>query len=185
MPVGVYLQDQMKVTQWLELLGGVRYDTFKAQHAYTYTRATGAVVSTGTLLNGTAIAAPTSVPTTVFVSYRAGVVLHPTPNSSIYYMRGTSANPPANSPPSPTANSRSTPVESEVDEIGAKADLLNNKLNVNAALFRIKKKNDYENQGTTAAPFMSRSAPRRWKVSRSAPPASSPTNGASPAATPI
>ena len=39
-----------------------------------------------------------------------------------------------------------------VDEIGAKADLLNNKLNVNAAVFRIKKKNDYENQGTAGDP---------------------------------
>ena len=30
---------------------------------------------------------------------------------------------------------------------------MNNRLNVNAAVFRIKKKNDYENQGTTAAPI--------------------------------
>jgi len=153
--VGVYLQDQMKVTEWLELLGGVRFDNFQANsQAYTYNRGTGAVVSSGTLLNGNAIAAPTSLSSdNDFLSYRAGIVLHPTANSSVYYMRGTSANPPAEFTTITTGQQSLDPVESEVDEIGAKADLLNNKLNVNAAVFRIKKKNDYENQGTTAAPL--------------------------------
>jgi len=152
--VGVYLQDQIKVTEWLELLGGVRYDDFQANtRGYTYNRASGAVVSTGNFLNGSAIGAPTNLSSdTSFVSYRAGVVLHPTPNSSVYYMRGTSANPPAEFLTITNGQQSLDPVVSEVDEIGAKADLLNNRLNVNAAVFRIKKKNDYENQGTTAAP---------------------------------
>ncbi|HEY0331344.1 MAG TPA: TonB-dependent siderophore receptor [Rhodopseudomonas sp.] len=152
--VGVYLQDQMKVTEWLELLGGVRFDNFQASNqAYTYNRGSGAVVSSGTLLNGSAISAPTDLSSdNSFVSYRAGIVLHPTANSSLYYMRGTSANPPAEFTTIASGQQTLDPVESEVDEIGAKADLLNNKLNVNAALFRIKKNNDYENQGTTAAP---------------------------------
>ena len=29
-PVGYYTQDQIKVTDWLELLGGLRYDNFTA-----------------------------------------------------------------------------------------------------------------------------------------------------------
>jgi catecholate siderophore receptor len=68
-------------------------------------------------------------------------------------MRGTSANPPAEFTTIPNGQQSLAPVESEVDEIGAKADLLNNKLNVNAAVFRIKKNNDYENQGTAGAPM--------------------------------
>ncbi|MBB5049539.1 catecholate siderophore receptor [Rhodopseudomonas rhenobacensis] len=139
---GFYAQDQMKVTEWLELLGGVRYDVFDAtSNTYTITRATGA--QSGLLsLNSN----------TDFLSYRAGVVLHPTANSSVYYMRGTSANPPAEFTTITNGQQTLDPVESSVDEIGAKADLLNNKLNVNAAVFRIKKKNDIENQGTNAAP---------------------------------
>jgi catecholate siderophore receptor len=143
---GFYAQDQMKVTEWLELLGGVRYDVFDANaRTYSFNRITGGAAS------------PAAVPTnldsnTDFLSYRAGIVLHPTANSSVYYMRGTSANPPAEFTTITNGQQSLSPVESEVDEIGAKADLLNNKLNVNAAIFRIKKKNDYENRGTAGAP---------------------------------
>ena len=143
---GFYIQDQMKVTEWLELLGGVRYDVFKANaDTYSFNRLTGGAA--------TPAVAPTSLNSnTDFLSYRAGVVLHPTANSSVYYMRGTSANPPAEFTTITNGQQSLAPVESEVDEIGAKADLLNNRLNVSAAIFRIKKKNDYENRGTTAAP---------------------------------
>lgn len=144
---GFYAQDQMKVTEWLELLGGVRYDVFKANaDTYSFNRLTGGAASPAVT--------PTSLSSnTDFLSYRAGVVLHPTAYSSVYYMRGTSANPPAEFTTITNGQQSLAPVESEVDEIGAKADLLNNRLNVNAAIFRIKKKNDYENQGTTTAPI--------------------------------
>ena len=143
---GFYAQDQMKITEWLELLGGIRYDVFNTDaQTYSFNRFTG----------GPAV--PPVIPTNLhsnvdFLSYRAGVVLHPTANSSLYYMRGTSANPPAEFTIIPNGQQDLAPVESEVDEIGAKADLLDNKLNVNAAVFRIRKKNDYENQGTAGAP---------------------------------
>ncbi|MET0720043.1 MAG: TonB-dependent siderophore receptor, partial [Tardiphaga sp.] len=143
---GFYAQDQMKVTDWLELLGGIRYDVFNANaRTYSFDRRTGGAPTTAVV--------PTNLNSnTDFLSYRAGVVLHPTANSSVYYMRGTSANPPAEFTTITNGQQSLAPVESEVDEIGAKADLLNNKLNVNAAIFRIKKKNDYENRGTAGAP---------------------------------
>jgi catecholate siderophore receptor len=143
---GFYAQDQMKVTEWLELLGGIRYDVFNANaQTYSFNRFTGGV--------GDPTVVPTNLHSNVdFLSYRAGIVLHPTANSSVYYMRGTSANPPAEFTTIPNGQQSLAPVESEVDEIGAKADLLNNKLNVNAAVFRIKKKNDYENRGTAGDP---------------------------------
>ncbi|HWW49393.1 MAG TPA: TonB-dependent siderophore receptor [Xanthobacteraceae bacterium] len=139
---GIYAQDQLKITEWLELLGGVRFDKFTANsRTYTLTRATGAISS------------PVDVSSdNSFVSYRAGVVLHPTPNSSVYYMRGTSANPPAEFVSITNGQQAFQPATSTVDEIGAKADLLNGKVNVNAAIFRIRKENDIENRGTNAAP---------------------------------
>jgi catecholate siderophore receptor len=148
--VGIYIQDQLKVTEWLELLGGVRFDNFQANtSAYTYNRGTGAVVSSGTLANGQAIAAPTNLPSNNdFVTYRAGVVLHPTSNSSVYYMHGTSANPPAEFLTTTNGQQSLTPVLSETDEIGTKIDFFNSRLNFNAAVFRTKKQGDYENRGT-------------------------------------
>lgn len=139
---GFYVQDQMKVTNWLELLGGLRYDRFNANaNGYTIDRGTGARSAQSNLESDNS-----------FLTYRAGVVLHPTANSSVYYMRGTSVNPAAEFTTITNGMQQLDPAQSEVDEIGAKADFLDNKLNVNAAIFRIKKKNDSENQGTSAAP---------------------------------
>ena len=131
---GVYAQDQVKVTNWLEVLGGVRYDIFDTKSAaYTITRATGAT-SAFSALNSS----------TDFVTYRAGVVLHPTENTSVYYMHGTSANPPAEYTSITNGQQALAPVLSETDEVGVKADVLNNKLNLTAAVFRTKKSGDYE-----------------------------------------
>lgn len=86
------------------------------------------------------------------MTYRAGVVVHPTDNSSVYYMHGTSANPPAEFTTITNGQQSLAPVLSETDEIGVKVDLLNNRLSTSAAIFRTKKTNDYENQGTATAP---------------------------------
>ncbi|WP_168202826.1 MULTISPECIES: TonB-dependent receptor [unclassified Tardiphaga] len=154
--VGVYIQDQIKVTEWLELLGGVRFDNFEANtRAYSFDRGTGAVVSSGTFVNGRAIAAPTNLSSNnSFVTYRAGAVLHPTPNSSVYYMHGTSANPPAEFLTTTNGQQSLAPVLSETDEIGTKIDLLNNRLNVNAAVFRTKKTGDYESVSTSPPAYV-------------------------------
>ncbi|MGB3866082.1 MAG: TonB-dependent siderophore receptor, partial [Xanthobacteraceae bacterium] len=140
--VGVYIQDQLKVTEWLELLGGVRFDNFTAKSdTFTITRATGAERNRVSLDSDNS-----------FVTYRAGVVVHPTPWSSVYYMHGTSANPPAEFVSITNGQQTLDPVTSTVDEVGVKADILDKKLSLNAAVFRIRKKNDYENQGTNANP---------------------------------
>ncbi|WP_398472114.1 TonB-dependent receptor [Tardiphaga sp.] len=144
--IGVYLQDQIKVTEWLELLGGVRFDNFESNaRTYSFNRLTGGP------------ATPPVVPTNLdakndFTTYRAGIVLHPTANSSVYYMHGTSANPPAEFTTITTGQQSLAPVLSETDEIGAKIDFFNNRLNFNAAVFRTKKQGDYENSGSTVSP---------------------------------
>lgn len=137
---GIYIQDQIKVTNWLELLGGVRFDKFTAdQFSYTTTRATGIVTPTA----GTPVYLNTD---NSFVTYRAGVVLHPTDWSSVYYMRGTSANPVAEFTTISNGFQVFKPITSTIDEIGAKADLLNKQLSLTAAVFRIRKENDVENR---------------------------------------
>lgn len=139
---GVYASDQIKVTEWLELLGGVRYDDYSAtQRTSTVTRATGAETAIVNLSSKNE-----------FTSYRVGVVVHPLPDTSLYVMHGTSANPPAEFTTITNGVQSFDPVQSEVYEAGFKADLLNKRLNVSAAVFQIKKSNDYENRGTTAAP---------------------------------
>lgn len=140
--VGVYAQDQIKITKWLEILGGVRFDNYSANATtYTITRATGAQSA---YLNLKA--------NNDFVTYRVGAVVHPTEDSSVYYMHGTSANLPAEFTTITNGQQSLSPVLTETDEVGVKVDLLNKRLNVNGAIFRTKKSNDYENQGTTAAP---------------------------------
>ncbi len=141
--IGIYGQDQIKVTDWLELLGGVRFDNYRANaDSYTLTTATGAI-ATPLSLNAN----------NNFTSYRAGIVLHPTSDSSVYYMRGTSANPPAEFTTITNGQQALTPVMSTIDEVGAKAEFLNKKVTATAAIFRIHKEGDYENQGTAAVPF--------------------------------
>jgi catecholate siderophore receptor len=136
------MQDQMKITEWLELLGGVRFDNFSTtSDGHTITRATGALSNFTHLKNDNS-----------FTTYRAGVVLHPTPWSSVYYMRGTSANPISEFVSLSNGQQTLTPVTSTIDEVGVKADILDKQLSVTASLFRIKKEGDYENRGTTAAP---------------------------------
>lgn len=140
--VGVYIQDQIKITKWFELLAGVRFDNYTANaRTATVTGATGAqsgIVDVNANNN--------------FVTYRVGAVFHPTENSSVYYMHGTSANPPAEFTTITNGQQSLAPVMSETDEVGVKVDVLQNRLSLNAAIFRTKKKNDYENQGTSAAP---------------------------------
>ncbi len=144
--IGVYLQDQVKVTEWLELLGGVRFDNFESNaRTYSFNRLTGGP------------ATPAVVPTNLdanndFTTYRAGVVLHPTAYSSVYYMHGTSANPPAEFTTIANGQQSLAPVLSETDEVGTKVDFFGSRLNFNAAIFRIKKQGDYENSGSTLSP---------------------------------
>ena len=137
--LGLYLQDQIKVTNWLELLGGVRFDKFSAdQNTFIQSRLTGAIRQNGVT--------PFDLSSdNTFVTYRTGVVVHPTEWSSIYYMRGTSANPVAEFSTITAGQQLFEPVKSTIDEVGAKADFLNKQLSFNAAVFRIRKENDIEN----------------------------------------
>ena len=98
--VGAYLADQVKITDWFELLGGVRYDNFKAEGP---------------------VAGVMQSRTDDLWSWRVGAVFKPTINSSIYVMRGTSFNPSAEFLTFGTNNPANlAPEKNETTEIGAR-----------------------------------------------------------------
>jgi catecholate siderophore receptor len=120
--IGAYVADQVKITDWFELLGGVRFDNFDAESGPQ----NGAIQSR----------------TDKLWSWRVGAVFHPTSNSSIYVMRGTSFNPSAefltfgNNNPATVA-----PESNETTEVGVKVDVLNKRLSLTGAVFRTDKTN--------------------------------------------
>jgi catecholate siderophore receptor len=126
---GIYAFDQVKFNEFFELLGSIRYDNFSSDF---------------TDLN-------TSPVTNLsrrdeMVSWRVGGIFHPTTNSSIYAAYGVSYNPAAefqtlSSTGSNAASSLLDPEKNTTIEIGTKVDLLNNRLSLTGAIFRIEKTN--------------------------------------------
>ena len=129
---GAYVTDQIKLNQYFDLLGGVRYDNFK--------------------FNQKAPLAAPSVSDLTSVnnvwSWRVGAVFHPIPDTSLYAMHGTSFNPSADnltisvSNPATALSQFGLPPEKNVtSEVGAKADVLNGRLSLASAVFQIDKTN--------------------------------------------
>ncbi|HMG02882.1 MAG TPA: TonB-dependent receptor [Edaphobacter sp.] len=122
---GISGMDTLKLTQWLQLSGGVRFDYF-----YTFVDATATTPEVSQLIQQ-----PT---------YRGAIVIKPRRNGSIYFDYGTSFNPAAESLSLSANNAVQNPQENETYEVGTKWDLFNDKLNVNGAYFRTNKSNVYE-----------------------------------------
>jgi catecholate siderophore receptor len=76
-------------------------------------------------------------------SWRVGGIFHPTPNSSIYVMHGTSFNPSSEFLNVSTTNNLITlaPEENETTEVGSKADVRGGTLSLATAVFRTEKTN--------------------------------------------
>lgn len=122
---GVSGMDTLKLTPWLQLSGGIRFDYFNTTVDPTTTA--GKVSQL--------IQQPT---------YRGAIVFKPAPNGSIYFDYGTSFNPPAESLSLSANNALQDPQENETYEVGTKWDLMNSRLNVSGAYFRTNKDNVYE-----------------------------------------
>ncbi|WP_342381856.1 TonB-dependent siderophore receptor [Myxococcus stipitatus] len=121
--LGLYIADQIELGPYVELLGSVRWDVFNTD--YISTAATGAKTrlrSSDHLLN-----------------WRAGVVLKPVEKVSVYGMYGTSASPSAELGTLAADTVSLDPEKNAIIEAGAKADLLEDRLGVTAAVFRINK----------------------------------------------
>jgi catecholate siderophore receptor len=130
--IAAYVADQIKITKYFELLGGVRYERYNfAQDA------------------------PIAAPSVQYLqhadyltSWRVGAVFHPTPNSSLYVMKGTSFNPSADNltvsvatPAVALSTIALAPEMNVTTEAGAKADVLDGKLSLASAVFHTVKTN--------------------------------------------
>jgi catecholate siderophore receptor len=122
---GISGMDTLKITQWLQLSGGVRFDYFNTDVDPTGT--TGRVSQL--------IQQPT---------YRGAIVIKPARNGSVYFDYGTSFNPAAESLSLSANNALQDPQQNETYEVGTKWDLLNDKLDVSGSYFRTNKSNVYE-----------------------------------------
>lgn len=120
-----YASEQLGITQYLELVGSLRYDIFSTDYASTN--------------NAGAVTHLENKDT--FLNWRAGLVLHPLEKTSVYAMYGTSANPSAEAGTLDAATESLEPEKNRIIEAGAKADFLEDRLGLSAAVFRIDKTN--------------------------------------------
>ena len=127
--VAAYVSDQMKITQYFELLASLRYDRYSTHY-----------------VDASAAAGANDLRRTDgMFSYRFGGVYHPTANSSLYVAYGNSYNPSAElgtlSGAGNTATISLEPEKNVSYEAGVKVDVLDNKLSLTGAIFRIEKTN--------------------------------------------
>lgn len=124
--VGIYAGDQIKITKYLELMGALRYDYLRT----TYDDLTQTIPANQHLQT-----------TDGMLGWRYGIIVHPVENTSLYFSQGTSFNPSSELGTLSSGTVSDAPEQTNVKEIGAKADVLGGRLSLNAALFRIDKLN--------------------------------------------
>jgi catecholate siderophore receptor len=127
----IYGNDQVKLNQYFEVMGAIRYD-----HFHTQFDDPGNVAPSAQHLERT----------DKLTSWRVGAVFHPTTNSSIYAAYGISFNPSAelgtlSATPTNIASVTLAPERNASVEVGAKVDVLNNRLSLTGAWFHIEKTN--------------------------------------------
>jgi len=135
--VALYISDQIKIGEYVEVLGGFRWDRYETKFD-SVNRGTGARLNLKT--------------TDDIYSWRTGVVLHPSSNSSVYAMYGTSANPSAEFGTLSDGTVSLDPEKNKLYEIGGKIDLFERRLGLNASVFRVDKTNARVPDPDPAAP---------------------------------
>jgi catecholate siderophore receptor len=142
--VGVYFVDTVKLGNFFEISGGVRWDRFDTG----YNLWQPAPPAGGTV---TAPVAPISR-VDEQPSYRAAFVFKPSSRGSVYFDYGTSFDPAASSLSLSIglSNSSAAPEENETYEAGVKWSFLNERLMAEGAVFRTEKDNARETDPTNA-----------------------------------
>ncbi|CAN5451296.1 TonB-dependent siderophore receptor [soil metagenome] len=135
----VYLFDAIKVADWLEFNGGLRYEKNKGHNR---TDAIAAFTS-GTVTKGDRKVGTVFESDETLFSYRGGVVVKPAKNASIYAAYGNSKTPSKSSVNGAcTAATCTVAPEGAVNyEFGAKYDAIGGRLQLTAALFRNERTN--------------------------------------------
>jgi catecholate siderophore receptor len=125
--LAMFVSDQIKINKYFEVLASVRGDSFRT----VYDDPNQAVVANRHLER-----------TDSMVSYRFGAVGHPTSNISTYVAYGISYNPSAEQGTIANLSTANlAPERTFTVEAGVKADVLQNRLSLTAAIFRIEKNN--------------------------------------------
>ena len=119
---GIYAADQIKLNQYFDLVGGVRWDYFDAQVKDDFINDKRKQIDREW-------------------SYRGGLVFHPTDWQSYYFSYGTSFNPSAECVALTVATNNTPPEKNEIFEVGAKLNFFGGALSFQGAVFRIDKKN--------------------------------------------
>jgi catecholate siderophore receptor len=120
---GIFAADTLKITEYLDIVGGARWDYFSARFDNDF--------AGGRDFNRIDRE----------WSYRGGLVVKPTPRQSYYFSYGTSFNPSAEAIALAANNQNTPPEKNRIFEIGGKLELMNGGLSLQAALFRIEKTN--------------------------------------------
>ncbi|GEP45181.1 TonB-dependent receptor [Brevifollis gellanilyticus] len=136
--LAAYLFDTISLGDHWQVTGGLRYDRFDVNYK--------SVATVGKAPNFTEGAHTHLGRVDEMVSWRAGLVYKPVENGSIYFGYGTSFNPSAEGLALSTAiqsanNLSLDPEKSRTLELGTKWDLLADKLQLTAAVFRTDKTN--------------------------------------------
>lgn len=122
---GVYLQDQISVTDALLLVAGARYDKFDD----------GVTTSSGGKISGRSKYSDSDV------TFRGGAIFKPRPDVSLYASWSQSFEPQAAADQNSDAGGPFSPVTGNQLEGGVKSQLFDGRLQANAAVYRIVRKN--------------------------------------------
>jgi catecholate siderophore receptor len=119
--VALYAFDTVKLSKYVELNGGLRFDRFD--------------------VNGVSVTLAPVDRLDEMVSWRGGMVVKPKEEGSIYVSYATSLSPSLEGLSYNTANTAIEPEKTYNMEVGSKWDLIDERLSVNAAIFRVEKTN--------------------------------------------
>lgn len=133
---GLNFLDTLKLTQWLQVSGGIRFDYFNTDSL------TDAIGTTSAVHVSRLDKQPT---------YRAAVVVKPRHNGSVYFDYGTSFNPSAESLSLSANNATSAPELNSTTEVGTKWDFIHERLNVSGSYFATEKQNARETDPSNTA----------------------------------
>jgi catecholate siderophore receptor len=136
---GAYMLDTLKLSEQWDVIGGVRYDRFKAD----FTQPTFNAAGTQTANLGLSR-------TDKMLSYDAALVYKPATNGSVYFDYGTSFNPSAEALSLAANTAALVPVTNETYEVGSKWDVLDEKLSLRGALYRSMQNNVRETDPNNA-----------------------------------
>ena len=125
--VGAYVNDTLELNKEWKLVGGVRWDRFKAGLTNTISTATPPLFKADQTVS--------------FTSVRSGIIYQPSDVQSYYASYGTSFNPSLEQLTATSGTQNLAPEKSRSYEVGTKWDVFDGNLSLTSALFDIEKTN--------------------------------------------